>query len=170
MLKKARLFIGLMYSDENILNKAIKKLIKKFGSIKKESFVYNFDFTDYYSKEMGKNLIKKFLVFKNLIKRKDLVKIKKFTNELERKFSVNGKRLVNIDPGYLTLNSLVLASTKERPHRIYLNKGIFADLNLMFKKDSCVTFPYTFPDFREERTKKFFLEIRNNLKKFQKDI
>lgn len=164
---KGILIVGILYSDKKILSKAVEKIKHKFGEILKEGETYDFEFTDYYQDEFGKNLKKKLIVFKEEIKRENLAGIKVFTNKLEKEFSKSNKRTVNLDPGYFTLNSLVLASTKERPHRIYLGKGIFAEITFVFKKDSCMTYYHTYPDFKTAKIQQFFLNLRRNI--FLKD-
>ena len=159
---KARLISALMYSNSSSYKKAVDELIKKFGPIESESKEYKFTFTDYYKKEMGSNLLKKFICFKKLIKKEDLAYIKNFTIKLEEKYKKKGKRKINIDPGYITLNNLVLGSVKERPHKIYLSKGIYADLNLLLKKKSCVCLPWTFADYKLRSNQDFFLNVRKN--------
>src|SRR3989338_9567716 len=110
-----KLIIAVMYQKnrKRIYNLAKEGLIKKLGSIEKESKPYNFDkFTSYYAKEMGKGLIKRFVIFKKQVKESDLAGIKLLTAEIEKKYSKNNKRQVNIDPGYLSKTELVLASSK----------------------------------------------------------
>jgi len=167
---KAKLFIGIIFNNKDTYNKVLKELTEKFGEIEKESFEYSFDeFTTYYKKELGPNLIKKFIIFKKLIKRDNITDIKLFTNSIEEKYSKKGKRQINLDPGYLTEFNLILPSAKERPHKIYLKKGIFADPVYIFKKNYCITFNHTFPDFKSEKIQKFFIEIRKlYLKQIQK--
>jgi hypothetical protein len=160
---KAKLISALMYSDSISYKKAVDGLIKKFGLIEFESKEYKFNFTDYYKKEMCSNLLKKFICFKKLIKKGDLAHIKNFTIKLEEKYKKKGKRKINIDPGYITINNLVLGSIKERPHKVYLSKGIYADLNLLLKKKSCVNFPWTFADYQLKFNQEFFLKVRKNL-------
>ncbi len=160
---KAVLFMGILYSDEILLTEIIKRLSKRFGTIIAKSQSYDFNFTDYYEKEFGKNLKKMFIVFKNKIDREDLPKIKIFTNKLEKKFSKYGKRKINIDPGYLTMQNIILATTKEMPHRFYLSKNIFGEVTFVFKKSSCLTYHHTYPDFKTKGVQKFFLKIRKNM-------
>ena len=160
---KAVLFAGLMYSQKSVFERAKKMLEEEFGNIEKQSEPYDFTFTDYYEKEMGGGLEKMFIVFKKTIERAKLADIKLFTNGIEKKFSVEGKRQINIDPGYLTHANLVLATTKEFPHRIYLKDGIFAEATLIFKRDVCKSFEWTYPDFKTKETCDFFLIIRNDL-------
>ena len=159
---KAKLFVGIMYSNIEHYNKAIELLGKDFGEIELQGEEFDFNFTKHYEKEMGKNLRKRFILFKKLIDRKDLTDIKLQTMKLEEKFRKNNKRQVNIDPGYITLNNVVVASTKELPHRIYLNKGIFADLLLLLKKKDVIPFKHTFTDYKQ--SKNFFLESRQRFK------
>ncbi|MBW2993273.1 DUF4416 family protein, partial [Candidatus Woesearchaeota archaeon] len=124
---RAKLFTGILYSDEAAYKKTIRELEKKFGPIEHISQEYDFtDFTAYYEDEMGDNIKKKFLVFKKQINRDKLADIKLWTNELENKFSRFKKRKINLDPGYFTVHNLVLASAKDRSHKIYLKKGIYA--------------------------------------------
>ena len=159
---KAKLFTGIMYADEDTYQKAVKELIKKFGKIEHESQEYDFtDFTAFYEDEMGDSIKKRFLVFKKLISRDKLADIKLWTNELENKFSRFKKRKINLDPGYFTVHNLVIASAKDRSHKIYLKKGIYADLTLLFNKNGCQHMPHTFKDFKTKEVQEFFYRIRN---------
>jgi len=110
---------------------------------KASSAKYDFTFTDYYDDEMGENLKKQFLSFEKLIMPDQLADIKNSTNEIETKYSIEGKRTVNLDPGYLEESKLILASTKNFSHRIYLQvpQDIFArrhlggvDIELRFRR------------------------------------
>ncbi len=159
---KAKLFVGIMYPDKKIYTRAIKELTKKFGQVEHESHEYDFtDFTTHYEDEMGDSLKKKFLVFKKLISRDKLTDIKLWTNALEDKFAKFKKRKINLDPGYFTVHNLVLASAKDRSHKIYLKKGIYADLALLFNKNGCQHMPHTFSDFKTKQVQEFFYRIRN---------
>lgn len=163
-ISKAKLFIGILYKDKKIINKVLLELKDKFGTLEDNSIEYSFDkFTDYYEKELGKKLLKKIIVFKNLIKREDLADIKVFTNNLEEKYSVNNKRTINLDPGYLTKEQLVLASVKDSPYKIYIGKGIFAHLTYYFGKNKCIEALRTFPDFRDKKVQSFFVKVKNEL-------
>jgi hypothetical protein len=161
---KARLFCGVMYSNKSVFEQAKKMLEDRFGETDRLSEPYDFTFTDYYEKEMGRGLEKRFIVFKKTIARATLADIKIFTSQLEKELSVDGNRQINIDPGYLTRFNLVLATTKEFPHRIYLKDGIFAEVTLLFKKGLCEHFDWTYRDFKIQKTCDFFLGIRNDLK------
>ena len=108
--------------------------------------------SDYYEKEMGKNLSRYFLLFRPLASREQLPEVKLQTNEIETRHALQGHRTVNIDPGYIALEHIVLATTKGFAHRLYLGKGIFGDLTLMFKNGSYHDLPWTYPDYRSEET------------------
>jgi hypothetical protein len=109
---------------------------------------------------MGKGLQKIFLGFKKLIKREKLPEIKLYTNDLEDRYSCQSNRQVNLDPGYLTSGQVILATTKDYQHRIYLGKGIFGEVTLRFKNGSFQPWDWTYPDYRQESYTNFFNELR----------
>ena len=160
-IPKARLVMALMYSNKDVYEEATELLTKKFGEIEFKSDEFDFNFTTYYEKEFGKPLKKVFIVFKKPIKRKGLVDIRLYTQDLEKKLKQNNKRRINIDPGYITKDSLVMASLKEQPYKIYLGKGVFGHMIIMFKKMDIIPFRHSFPDYLAN--KDFFLQIRKNL-------
>ena len=157
---EAKLFCGIMYADPSIYQKALGVLTKDFGSLEIEGKEFDFDFTNYYEQEFGKNLKKRFVVFGN-IDREELPKRKKKTIEIENSLKKSGKRTINIDPGYVTKNNVVVATTKELPHRVYLGEGIFADLQLILKKSGAVVLNTTFADYKKNSD--FFVKLRNLL-------
>jgi len=153
-----RLFFGVMFSDRDIYENVINDLIKKYGDVEKESFEYDFDrFTNYYEKEMGKGLIKKIIIFKKEINEKDLAEIKKFITGLEKKNSTNNKRKVNIDPGYVSKEKVVLASFKKKDFKKDLDNGVYAHEVLRFENGEVKYFWHTFADYRRDDIKGFFL-------------
>ena len=101
------LLMAVMYSSEQKLEDTKKDLIDKYGKIRSESDSYDFSFTDYYEKEMGKNLKKIFLIFEKQIEKQELSKIKFFITGLEEKYSKQSKRTINIDPGYLSEKEVI---------------------------------------------------------------
>ena len=143
----AKLVVSILgNADKNIL-KAKELLEREFGPADFVSDVQPFDWTDYYGPEMGKPLVRRFIGFDRLVAADRLSEIKLFANDLEQTLSVSGKRAVNLDPGFLTQGSLVLATGKDRAHRIYLGKGIFADLTLVYQNKSYRPLPWTYPDY-----------------------
>lgn len=157
---RVKLITGLIYRDvQNYLT--IKPiLLRLFGPMDYESPEIDFGPTNYYKQEFGPGLKRKFLSFSGLIDPSKLAEIKATTNKLEFKFSSGSKRTVNIDPGYLDMAKLVLASTKDFCHRIYISKGIFAEVTLVYRKNSFDHWDWTYPDYRTAEYKQIFNDIR----------
>ncbi|MCX8082035.1 MAG: DUF4416 family protein [bacterium] len=169
--QKVKLFCGILYGNEDIVEKTTKKLIEKIGEIDITAGPFPFTYTDYYHKEMGDNLKKRLISFKNLVSLEDSFIWKHITNDIEKVFFTTSEfpRRVNLDPGYLNLSHIVLFSTKDFYHRIYLGKGIFAEVTLYFEKKQFVFLPWTYPDYKSEGYLKFFKELRNIYRKQLKD-
>ena len=159
-VKPVKLITGLIFKSEASLEKAEAVLISKFGRIDFKSEVIPFDQTDYYKVEMGFGLKRVFLSFRKLINPARLPVIKRLTNNIEVKFSLKGNRLINIDPGYLALAKVVLASTKDYCHRLYLGKGIFAEITLSFRGNSFKPWEWTYPDYKKIEYIAVFNKIR----------
>lgn len=151
---------GFIYANEKKYQETKRLLKKRFGPTDFESQKINFDFTDYYYPEMGNPLTRRFLSFKKLRKAESFVEIKLYCLKLEKKFAVNLRRQVNIDPGYINEAKLVLTTTKDFAHRIYLNKGIYAEVTLLYLKNGFLEISTTFPDYRTQRYKEIFFDIR----------
>jgi hypothetical protein len=117
---------------------------------------------------MGAGLKKQFLVFDGFFDPQQLPKRKLESNRLEEELARSGEfgelRPVNIDPGYLTLTKLVLASTKDRAHRLYMADGIYAEECLYFLDGSWQSRPWTYPDYRRPDFQAFFVDARELLK------
>lgn len=160
-----KLFCGTLYSDENLLKKAEEILIQKFGKIDYKSKFFPFEITDYYESEMGKPIYRIFLSFKKLINPGELAQIKIDCNEIENKLSISGKRKVNLDPGYLDYDKVVLASAKYNAQKIYLDKGIYADPTLFYRKGKFIPSDYAFPDFKKGIYEQVFQEMRIKYKR-----
>lgn len=154
-----KLFLAIMFSTRDIYEKALNDLIEKFGEIKKQSFEYDFTkFTSYYEKEMGKNIIKKIIIFKKHINKEELADIKLFTTEIEEKYSENNKRKINLDPGYLTNKEVVLASFKKGTgYKEQISDKVWVHKVLEFKENKAIEFWHTFPDYKGEEVKEFLL-------------
>ena len=147
--KPAKLVIGFFLNQKHLLEKLAAELTSQFGSVDIISPWMSFDYTSYYEKEMGAPLFRRVFAFKKLIQQYDLAQIKLATNQIEQKYSQNGERRVNIDPGYLLQERFVLASGKNYSHRIYLTDGIYADLTLVYHGGSFQELPWTYPDYAD---------------------
>jgi len=155
-----KLFMGFIFANELYFIKAKEILINKFGTLDLESKTIDFIYTDYYNKEMGQGLKRKFISFKKLIQPQILPDIKIFTNKLENKLSIEKRRNINIDPGYLDMAKVILASTKDYSHRIYLRKGIFAEVTLFYQNKELQPWPWTYPDYKTQDYREIFSKIR----------
>jgi Domain of unknown function (DUF4416) len=165
--KPAKLVIGFFSKEKRLGIKVVKALVDEYGAVDMASSWLPFNFTTYYSKEMGSPLFRRLVVFKQLIHQVSLADIKLFTNDLENEHSINGKRLINIDPGYLLLERFVLATGKNYSHRIHIGKGIYADLTLMYIQGRFEPLPWTYPDYASENIMKFLRLVR---KKYTMDL
>lgn len=155
-----KLIVGMISGSPELFGMAQNRLKEKFGEVDFISPILPFDTTDYYCEEMGTGLQRRFISFKRLIDPCELADIKIFTNLLEEDFSLNLKRRINLDPGYISLSKLVLATTKDHQHRIYLRDGIYAEVTLRFKAERFQTWEWTYPDYQTQAYREIFLHIR----------
>lgn len=163
--KPVALFASIIYKNEEVLLQSLKMLEEKIGLIEDKTYKLSFDHTDYYEKEMGSGLSRVFILFNSLIPRELLVNIKIMTNEIEKNLSVYEKRQVNIDPGYISLENIILATTKNYTHRIYLGSGIYGDLTLIYKKGTYTPLEWTYPDYAGKDIINIFNNWRNLYKR-----
>jgi hypothetical protein len=151
----AKLVISLLMNDKSSLLEVAHEMMSAFGAIDMVSGWMDFDYTDYYAREMGGPLYRRMLVFKTLIAQAALPDIKLTTNALEDRHAEDGRRSVNIDPGYLLLERFVLATGKNYTHRIFIGSGIYADLTLIFQQGDFQTLPWTYPDYGDDQMRSF---------------
>jgi hypothetical protein len=165
--KPAKLVIGLLTRKQELMRAVAADLMENFGPIDMVSPLFPFDFTTYYEKEMGSGLLRRIFVFNSLIQQQDLADIKLRTNAIETQFSREGMRQVNIDPGYLLMERLVLATGKNFAHRIHIGKCIYADLTLIYQNNGYQTLPWTYPDYAHGSIRNFLILVRN---KYMEDL
>jgi hypothetical protein len=143
---------------------ARERAIREFGPIALSSDQFEFTETDYYTPAMGADLKKQFLVFERLADPGALASIKCDTNRWEAEYATLGRhsepRPLNLDPGLLTPAKLVLASTKDHAHRIYLRDGIFAEVTLVYRQGQWQALEWTYPDYRRDDYQQFFTSCR----------
>ena len=163
----AKLVIGFFLKEKDDSLKVAKALSDRFGAVDMASSWLPFEFTDYYEPEMGKPLLRRMLTFKRLIGQDELAAIKTATNDLEQDFFRDGKRRVNLDPGYLLLERFVLATGKNYAHRIYIGRRIYADLTLIYAQGGYRELPWTYPDYSDLRMLSFLERVR---KKYASDL
>jgi hypothetical protein len=153
-------FIAALYSDMDALTIAKTLLISEWGKIDYCGHERTFDVTDYYNEEMGFPQVRQILTFEQLHDPTLLVAMKLRCNEFEQRMILNGKRVVNLDAGYLDHNKVILASAKEAGQKVYLDKGIYADLAGRYKNGKYQPFEWSFPDFKDGRYDQELCEIR----------
>lgn len=156
-----KLIVGLIYRQASLKDRALGSLKKFFGEIDFLSRPLNFNYTEYYYPEFGRPLKRIFMSFRRLFREDSLSAIKHITNKLEGQFSLNGKRRINIDPGCLSPGKLVLATTKDNCHRVYLGRGIFAEVTLFYQAGTFRPWPWTYPDYQSKQ----YLDIFNTIRK-----
>jgi len=162
-----KLICGILASDQQCLEAAQKALRDLFGPTDFVSPVWPFTQTDYYNQQTGPAIVRNFLAFEQLIDPGRLAAVKHQTNTLEQQLAeqlqTSWPRPVNLDPGYLEPAKLVLASTKNFSHRIYIGQNIYAEVTLMFHKGGWRSFEFTFPDFRGPLYHDFLNQVREEL-------
>lgn len=159
-----KLISSLFSPQKELIVKIIGELEQIFGPTDWISPELFFDRTKYYAREMGWPLHRRFVSFERLIRPLNIVEIKLRTNRIENDHLQDGKRQINIDPGYISLERLVLATGKNYSHRIYLSKGIYVDLSLIFYKGSFVPLQWTYKDYASPENIAFFNNVRERYK------
>ncbi len=159
--------MGALYSDPEIFGRTGIILGEHFGEIFLISPAVPWDHSSHYGDELGLPINRRFIFFRNIFDTGTLADIKLKTNEIEDALSVDGRRRINLDPGYITLAKVVLASTKNYSHRICLGKGIYAEITLIYRHNTKTFTPhmFTYTDYRDKENIDLFLKIRNELKK-----
>ena len=159
------LICAVLAGREEWFDEAKDRLEKALGPADLESDAWPFDFTDYYAQEMGGSLLRRLYSFQELIAPDNLVAIKHTTNRLERELgralAGSPERPVNLDPGYVSLGKLVLATTKDYAHRVYLGGGIYAEATLRWRDGAFEPWEWTYRDYRTENYRAFFARVRS---------
>ena len=170
--RPVKLFIAVLYEERNILEDILPQFEKRWGEIEWIREEIPLAYTDYY-RNIGENLKRVFIVFKPLIDPGELADIKVATNEIEKTTQEGKKeRRINLDPGYFDGGKIVLASTKNFSHRVYLCRGIYAEATIKWEKGDFRPFPYTYPDYQSPEYRPSLRKIRELYQKslHQKDV
>jgi hypothetical protein len=170
--KPVKLIIGILAANEAALASAVKAISESFGAIDLTSDIWPFTQTNYYKDELGENALRQFVSIEKLIDPGKLAQIKHDTNSLEQQLAkklggVNPAlqlpRPVNLDPGFIEPSKLILASTKNFSHRIYIGNKMYAEVTLMYEKGGWRHFEFTFPDYRQSCYQDFLTKVRSRL-------
>jgi len=156
----AKLVVSVFMKDKALIEQIFPRLEAVAGPLDMMSKWLDFDFTDYYYKEMGHPLFRRILVFRSLIEQEKLASIKRATNGIEADFQRENGRQVNIDPGYLLRSRFILATGKDYSHRIYIGQQIYADLTLMYTKQGFKSLEWTYPDYASPAVLEFLTRVR----------
>jgi hypothetical protein len=158
-------FVAVMYTSSLDIEPVLKRLDERFGVRECIHGPKPFSWSEYYASEMGDFLQKMYICYETTADRSELPSIKLFTNAIEDELAVNAKRLVNIDPGYISRDKVVLATTKDFYHRLYLSDGIYAEVTLHYKRGQYRYFSWTYPDYRQPEIYQLFERARATLVK-----
>lgn len=162
-----KLIVGILAANNQCLHAATEALTDKFGTADLTSEVWPFDKTDYYMEQTGPRILRQFISIERLIDPGKLATIKHQTNKMERKLAkalrIPLPRPANLDPGVIEPSKLVLATTKNYSHRIYIGKKMFAEVTLIFDKGRWQPLDYTYPDYRQQCYFDFFEKVRVRL-------
>ncbi len=157
---KVKLICAVLFNRTIAIDEILDVLTGQWGTIDGRSPVYDFHHTDYYRDEFGGPLNKQFVSFEKLIDIERVPDVKIKSNTLEEKWKTGEKRNVNVDPGYVANAKLVLPTTKNLPHRVYIGKNIYADLQLIYKKPTFHAIAWTFADYKEPLALEFFNSVQ----------
>ena len=162
-----KLICGMISARADLFDRAGDTLADAFGPVDLVSETMPFDMTDYYDKQMGRPLLRRFVSFAEPVNPSILVDVKLRTNAIEAEFAARrGEKLprpINLDPGYIAPSKLVLASMKNFSHRIYLRDGVYAEVTLMYRKGLWEPLGWTFPDYASGRYDAFLTTARSSL-------
>jgi hypothetical protein len=148
-----KLFIGMLSPEPDLFNMCADIACKAYGPIDYQSEIVPWTNSDFYQEEMGPGILRKFVFFKRLIDPGDLPAIKVDAIRIEKSLTIrtkkNARRRINLDPGYISEAKVVLATTKDYTHRLYVGKGIYAEVTLRYsnKDQSFIPFDYTYLDY-----------------------
>jgi hypothetical protein len=167
--RPVKLIASIIFRDEKSRQYAEERLKKAYGETEPLEKTAPFDRTEYYYEEFGRPLKRKIICFKKLFSKEDIGRIKLETNSMEDLSMAGEKRTVNIDPGYVTEAKLVLLTTKDYTHRVYVGERIFAESTLFYQEGTFRPWPWTYPDYASEELIGYFNEVRdlymNDIKK-----
>ena len=158
-----RLIMGILAQDAEQVTRVVPFLIERFGPLGHNLDPIPYTWTNYYQDELGSEPVRCILTFETLIPREEIVAIKLWTNKLELQLSREGLRIVNLDPGYMTLGQFFLATTKDQRQRVYVSDGIFVEPTLYFQDGGWHAFPWTYRDWQSPLYLEYLGKVREQL-------
>lgn len=166
--RPVKFFSGVIYGDRELYRQAREQLEQRYSPVDLESPEFLFTMTDYYDAEMGRPLYRRFMAFRDLAAPEGLPEMKLWTNGVELENARDGKRRLNLDPGYLSDANVIIATTKNYYQRVPLTRGIYAHMEYVIKKKRPAILEWTYPDFRTQEYMDFFLHLLHRYKEQSK--
>ncbi len=158
--------VGILTGELDLIGSMEELWPEQLAGVRRSFDPFPFVQSGYYEKEMGPGLMRTWVAFHNQVGQDVLVRFKHRAVALEEKLTKPGAgRRINIDPGLVTMHSLLLTTRKHSGHRIYLGDGVFVEMTLIFQHQRFEPFAWTYPDYRLERVIDFFGQLRDDLKK-----
>ena len=165
---------GMIASQPEWMDEALGALVGQWGPADLVSELMPFDFTHYYDQPMGQPLWRRFVGFERLVGPEALMEAKRATNRIEADMAARcpqgPPRPINLDPGYIELSKLVLASMKNFSHRLYLGGGVYGELTLLVRGGRWEPLPWTFPDYAGPRYHGFLEQLRQRLRQQLREL
>lgn len=160
--EKEKLVIGVIFHREDILESAMRDVCERFGKIDMVSPDYSFSdgYSTYYDDELGGKGTRRIYSFEDTVDPTLQAEIKEFTNEIEKKYSVDGKRLVNLDPGLMSHGRFMLSTTKNASFRIPLKRGIYTEMTLFYARGKWQKLLWTYMDYQSDTVLNFLEKVR----------
>jgi hypothetical protein len=158
--RPVKLIVSAFAPSDALLQEAKAALEAEWGAIDFESELLPFDHTPYYEREFGPGLLRRIWAFERLLDPGDLAAVKLRSNALEQRWAVDGRRQINLDAGYVSMAKLVLATTKNHGHRVYVGQGIYAEVTLQYRDGAYRPWPWTYPDYATPVYCALFQEVR----------
>ena len=160
--EKEKLVIGVIFHREDILEDAMRDVCERFGKIDMVSPDYSFSdgYSTYYDDELGGKGTRRIYSFEDTVDPALQAEIKEFTNEIEKKYSVDGKRLVNLDPGLMSHGRFMLSTTKNASFRIPLKRGIYTEMTLFYARGKWQKLLWTYMDYQSDTVLNFLEKVR----------
>jgi hypothetical protein len=155
-----KFLVAVFSTETSLIAEAINRVQTAVGPLDYISEIFVFDQTEYYRSEMGWPLYKRIVAIEAPMDPADLIRVKIACRKIEDDYCEGDRRRVNLDPGYVAKQRLVLGTGKDQAHRIYLGQGVYAELTLIYERGEFRSLPWTYPDFAGEQVRGFAADIR----------
>jgi len=165
-----KLFIGILSPEPALFGSCSDIVCREYGPVDYQSEIVPWTNSDFYQEEMGPGILRQFIFFERLVDPGDLSSIKLNTTRIEKSLAVQAgsrmRRRINLDPGYVTEAKVVLATTKDYSHRLYIGNGIYAEVTLRYanKDRSFTPFEHTYLDYCSQTYIMMFNKARELLR------